>query len=55
LSGGLWHDTAATINAVWLTSVHAARIMVKQGGGIIVHVTDNLHPGTSAYRGRSSC
>jgi NAD(P)-dependent dehydrogenase (short-subunit alcohol dehydrogenase family) len=52
LSAGIWRDTAATINAAWLTSVHAARIMVKQGGGLIVHVTDNLHPDTSAYRGQ---
>jgi NAD(P)-dependent dehydrogenase (short-subunit alcohol dehydrogenase family) len=33
LSAGIWRDTAATINAAWLTSVHAARIMVKQGEG----------------------
>jgi len=52
LSAGIWRDTAATINAAWLTSVHAARIMVKQRSGIIVHVTDNLHPDTSAYRGQ---
>src|SRR5580704_3066997 len=52
LSGALWRDTSATINAAWLTSVHAARIMVKQRSGIIVHVTDNLHPDTSAHRGQ---
>ncbi len=52
LSAGIWRDTAGTINAAWLTSVHAARIMVKQRSGIIVHVTDNLHPDTSAYRGQ---
>jgi NAD(P)-dependent dehydrogenase (short-subunit alcohol dehydrogenase family) len=51
LSAGIWQDTSATIDAAWLTSVHAARIMVKQRSGIIVHVTDNLHPDTSAYRG----
>jgi NAD(P)-dependent dehydrogenase (short-subunit alcohol dehydrogenase family) len=51
LSTGIWRDTSATINAAWLTSVHAARIMVKQRSGIIVHVTDNLHPDPSAYRG----
>ena len=52
LSAGVWRDTTATINAAWLTSVHAARIMVKQRRGLIIHVTDNLHPDTSAYRGQ---
>jgi NAD(P)-dependent dehydrogenase (short-subunit alcohol dehydrogenase family) len=52
MSAGIWRDTAATINAAWLTSVHAARIMVKQRHGLIVHVTDNLHPDVSAYRGQ---
>jgi NAD(P)-dependent dehydrogenase (short-subunit alcohol dehydrogenase family) len=52
LSAGIWRDTLGTINAAWLTSVHAARIMVKQRHGLIVHVTDNLHPDTSAYRGQ---
>jgi NAD(P)-dependent dehydrogenase (short-subunit alcohol dehydrogenase family) len=52
LSSGIWLDTLGTINAAWLTSVHAARIMVKQRRGLIVHVTDNLHPDTSAYRGQ---
>ena len=52
LSAGIWRDTAGTINAAWLTSVHAARIMVKQKSGLIVHITDNLHPDTSAYRGQ---
>ncbi len=52
LSAGIWRDTVATINAAWLTSVHAARIMVKQPGGLIIHVTDNLHPDPSAYRGQ---
>ena len=51
LSAGIWRDTLGTINAAWLTSVHAARIMVKQGSGLIIHVTDNLHPDASAYRG----
>jgi NAD(P)-dependent dehydrogenase (short-subunit alcohol dehydrogenase family) len=53
LSAGIWRDTSATINAAWLTSVHAARIMVKQRRGLIVHVTDSLHPDTSAYRGQA--
>jgi NAD(P)-dependent dehydrogenase (short-subunit alcohol dehydrogenase family) len=52
LSAGVWRDTLCTINAAWLTSVHAARIMVKQGSGLIIHVTDNLHPDASAYRGQ---
>ena len=52
LSAGIWRDTLGTINAAWLTSVHAARMMVKQGSGLIIHVTDNLHPDPSAYRGQ---
>jgi NAD(P)-dependent dehydrogenase (short-subunit alcohol dehydrogenase family) len=52
LSPGIWRDTVGTINAAWLTSMHAARIMVKQHHGLIIHVTDNLHPDPSAYRGQ---
>ena len=52
LSGELWRDTSATINAAWFTSVHAARIMAQQRCGLIVHVTDNLHPNPSAHRGQ---
>jgi NAD(P)-dependent dehydrogenase (short-subunit alcohol dehydrogenase family) len=52
LSAGIWRDAVATIDAAWLTSVHAARIMVRQRRGLIVHVTDNLHPNPSAYRGQ---
>jgi NAD(P)-dependent dehydrogenase (short-subunit alcohol dehydrogenase family) len=52
LSPGIWRETVATINAAWFASVHAARIMVKQRSGLIIHVTDNLHPDPSAYRGQ---
>ena len=53
LSAGIWRETAATINAAWLTSVHAARMMMmKQRRGLIIHVTDNLRPDVSAYRGQ---
>jgi NAD(P)-dependent dehydrogenase (short-subunit alcohol dehydrogenase family) len=52
LSPDIWRDIAGTINAAWLASVHAARIMVKQRRGLIIHVTDNLHPDVSAYRGQ---
>ena len=52
LSAGIWRDTAATIDAAWLTSVHAARIMVKQRRGLLIHVTDNIHSDVSAYRGQ---
>jgi NAD(P)-dependent dehydrogenase (short-subunit alcohol dehydrogenase family) len=50
LSPPLWRETVATVNAVWLTSVYAARLMVDKGGGLIVHITDNLYPDPSAYR-----
>src|SRR5271165_1159679 len=49
LSAGIWGDTIGTVNAAWLTSVYAARMMAKQRSGLIVHITDNLHPDTSAY------
>jgi hypothetical protein len=52
LSPPLWRETLAIVNAVWLTSVYAARLMVDKGGGLIVHVTDNLYPDPSAYRGQ---
>lgn len=52
LSPGIWHETVATINAAWLVSVHAARMMAKQGRGLIVHVTDNSHDNPSAHRGQ---
>jgi NAD(P)-dependent dehydrogenase (short-subunit alcohol dehydrogenase family) len=52
LSPSLWRDTLGTLNAVWLTSVYAARLMLDQGGGLIVHITDNLYPDPSAYRGQ---
>jgi NAD(P)-dependent dehydrogenase (short-subunit alcohol dehydrogenase family) len=51
LSPGIWRDTTETVSVCWLTSVHAARIMVKQGRGLIVHVTDNL-PDVTEYRGQ---
>jgi NAD(P)-dependent dehydrogenase (short-subunit alcohol dehydrogenase family) len=50
LEPALWDETLCTFNAYWLTSVYAARLMIKQGHGLIVHVTDNLYPDPSAYR-----
>ncbi len=52
LSPDLWRDTIETMSASWLTSVHAARLMAKNHGGLIVHVTDNLHPDPAAWRGQ---
>jgi NAD(P)-dependent dehydrogenase (short-subunit alcohol dehydrogenase family) len=52
LSADLWRDAAGTIGACWLTSVHAARLMAEKRGGLIVHVTDNLHPDPSSWRGQ---
>ncbi|HXA04621.1 MAG TPA: SDR family NAD(P)-dependent oxidoreductase [Bryobacteraceae bacterium] len=52
LDAAIWHETMETISVYWLTSVHAARIMTRHGGGLIIHVTDNLHPDTSAHRGQ---
>jgi NAD(P)-dependent dehydrogenase (short-subunit alcohol dehydrogenase family) len=52
LSPALWRETLEILSAFWLTSVHAARMMANNGGGLIVHITDNLHPDPSAYRGQ---
>jgi len=40
------------VSVCWLTSAHAARLMSEKGGGLIVHVTDNIHPDASAWRGQ---
>ena len=52
LSPSLWRETLATLSAFWLTSVYAARLMADKGCGLIVHITDNLYPDPSAYRGQ---
>ena len=52
LGSAIWRETMDTMSVYWLTSVHAARIMTKQRSGLIVHVTDNLHPDPSAHRGQ---
>jgi len=52
LGSSLWHEAVSTLTACWLTSVYAAPMMVEHGGGLIVHVTDNLWPDPSAYRGQ---
>jgi NAD(P)-dependent dehydrogenase (short-subunit alcohol dehydrogenase family) len=46
----LWRDTQNTVATYWLTGVHAARIMAKQGRGLIVFVTDNYPADPSKYR-----
>jgi NAD(P)-dependent dehydrogenase (short-subunit alcohol dehydrogenase family) len=50
LSDCLWDETIATLNACWLTSVYAARLMQRQRQGLIIHVTDNQHGDPSADR-----
>jgi NAD(P)-dependent dehydrogenase (short-subunit alcohol dehydrogenase family) len=52
LGPAIWRETMETMSVYWLTSVHAARIMRRQRRGLIIHVTDNLHPDTSAHRGQ---
>jgi NAD(P)-dependent dehydrogenase (short-subunit alcohol dehydrogenase family) len=52
LGPAIWRETMETVSVYWLTSAHAARIMTKQRSGLIVHVTDNLHPDPSAHRGQ---
>jgi NAD(P)-dependent dehydrogenase (short-subunit alcohol dehydrogenase family) len=52
LSPGIWRDTIGTLSVCWLTSVYAVRLMLENRRGLIVHVTDNLHPDPSAWRGQ---
>jgi NAD(P)-dependent dehydrogenase (short-subunit alcohol dehydrogenase family) len=52
LGPAIWRETMDTMSVYWLTSVHAARIMTKHRRGLIIHVTDNLHPDPSAHRGQ---
>lgn len=49
LNEALWRDTLATVSAHWFSTTRAVPLMNK--GGLIVHVTDNLYPDTSAWRG----
>jgi NAD(P)-dependent dehydrogenase (short-subunit alcohol dehydrogenase family) len=51
LSSELWREAIGGLSACWLTSVHAARLMAGRGG-VIVHVTDNIHPDPSTWRGQ---
>jgi len=51
LSAELWRDATGGLSACWLTSVHAARLMAGRGG-LIVHVTDNIHSDPSTWRGQ---
>ncbi len=50
LDPGFWRATLDTLSACWLSSVHAVRLMSKNGGGLIVHVTDNYYPDPSRHR-----
>jgi NAD(P)-dependent dehydrogenase (short-subunit alcohol dehydrogenase family) len=52
LSADIWQDTLDTVSAAWLTSADAARLMAGKRGGLIVHVTDNLYPDPSSWRGQ---
>jgi NAD(P)-dependent dehydrogenase (short-subunit alcohol dehydrogenase family) len=52
LGPAIWRETMDSMSVYWLASVHAARIMTKRGRGLIIHVTDNLHPDTSSHRGQ---
>jgi NAD(P)-dependent dehydrogenase (short-subunit alcohol dehydrogenase family) len=51
LSAELWREATGGLSACWLTSVHAARLMAGRGG-LIVHVTDKIHPDPSTWRGQ---
>jgi len=51
LDPAMWKDTLNTMSAYWVAASHAARIMTKQGSGLIVFVTDNYPDDASKYRG----
>jgi NAD(P)-dependent dehydrogenase (short-subunit alcohol dehydrogenase family) len=51
LSAELWREATGGLSACWLSSVHAARLMAGRGG-LIVHVTDNIYPDPSTWRGQ---
>ena len=50
LEPDFWRATLDTVSVCWLSSVHAVRMMSKNGGGLIVHVTDNYYPDPSQHR-----
>jgi len=52
LSPDIWRETLETVSVCWRTSVHAARMMVKQEHGLIIHVTDNYYSDPHAHRGQ---
>jgi len=52
LTPAMWSDMLNVINAGWFASVYAARMMVKQKHGLILHVTDNFHSKPYAYHGQ---
>jgi NAD(P)-dependent dehydrogenase (short-subunit alcohol dehydrogenase family) len=48
----IWHQTLNTVSSYWTSASRAARIMTKQGSGLIVFVTDNYPDDPSKYRGQ---
>jgi NAD(P)-dependent dehydrogenase (short-subunit alcohol dehydrogenase family) len=49
---GLWRDMMQIVDAYWLTGVYAARLMMRQGHGLVVYVTDHAIPDPLAYYGQ---
>jgi len=52
VSGDLWRDMMQIVNAYWLTGVYGARLMIRQGHGLVAFVTDQSIPDPSAYYGQ---
>jgi NAD(P)-dependent dehydrogenase (short-subunit alcohol dehydrogenase family) len=52
LDAAIWQQTLNTISAYWVSASHAARVMARQGHGLIVFVTDNYPDDASKYRGQ---
>ena len=52
LSSARWQEMLQIVSAYWLTGVHAARVMERQGHGLIAYVTDRQISDPSVYYGQ---
>jgi NAD(P)-dependent dehydrogenase (short-subunit alcohol dehydrogenase family) len=48
----IWQEMLRTVSSYWLSASYAARMMAKQGSGLIVFVTDNYPDDASKFRGQ---
>lgn len=52
LDAKYWRELQSTVASYWLSASHAARIMARQGSGLIAFVTDNYPDDPSKNRGQ---